>query len=289
MEFYQPLSVAGTFFVAPRVSFGTQRVAVYQQDNRIAEYNVGSRRGGGGPRRAVPAVRRVAPGPGERARQGRTRDRAGVAGPRRRHHAPWGRSGPACCWTGSTTCNFPRFGWNAGALSTTTTRTSARNCRTPSGLPAAGWPIPSARTRCVLGSTPAARSAATLAGLRPVPVGRLPAAVGLCHRPVDRAEPAVRPTHVLPPHCARQPLRWRLRRLVARNRQGRRPAGEGQPGRGAAVDRRSSSARTASSGRCTSATARPRTGRTASTSISASRCEPTAWRRQAMMLAPPST
>ena len=46
MEFYQPLSIAGTFFVAPRVSVGTQRVSIYQQDNRIAEYNVSTAVGG---------------------------------------------------------------------------------------------------------------------------------------------------------------------------------------------------------------------------------------------------
>jgi NTE family protein len=42
LEFYQPLSVAGTFFVAPRASTGTQRVAVFQQDNRVAEYTIRS-------------------------------------------------------------------------------------------------------------------------------------------------------------------------------------------------------------------------------------------------------
>jgi NTE family protein len=46
MEFYQPLSVAGTFFVAPRANFGTQRVSIYQQNTRVAEYDIGSSVGG---------------------------------------------------------------------------------------------------------------------------------------------------------------------------------------------------------------------------------------------------
>ena len=115
MEFYQPLSIAGNFFLAPRLSYGAQRVAVYQQDNRIAEYDVGT---------ALAAVDL-----GVQFRQyGELR--LGLEGGRVK---PKLETGPASLDPGGETrtlgairarllldrldsVHFPRFGWNAGAL-----------------------------------------------------------------------------------------------------------------------------------------------------------------------------
>jgi NTE family protein len=43
MEFYQPLSVEGRFFVAPRVELSQQRVNLYKGEDRLAVYNIGER------------------------------------------------------------------------------------------------------------------------------------------------------------------------------------------------------------------------------------------------------
>jgi NTE family protein len=115
MEFYQPLSVAGTFFVAPRASFGSHRVAIYQQDNRVAEYTVGT------------AVAGVDLGM-QFQQYGELR--LGLEGGRVR---PELDTGPASLDPGGATrtlgafrarllldrldnVHFPRFGWNAGAV-----------------------------------------------------------------------------------------------------------------------------------------------------------------------------
>jgi len=115
MEFYQPLSVAGTFFVAPRASFGSQRVAIYQQDNRVAEYTVGT------------AVAGVDLGM-QFQQYGELR--LGLEGGRVK---PELDTGPASLDPGGVTrklgafrarllldrldnVHFPRFGWNAGAV-----------------------------------------------------------------------------------------------------------------------------------------------------------------------------
>ena len=45
-EFYQPLSTAGTFFVAPRVELQRRSAYLYQGDDRIASYDMISRLGG---------------------------------------------------------------------------------------------------------------------------------------------------------------------------------------------------------------------------------------------------
>ena len=43
VEFYQPLSVEGRYFIAPRVSIAQERVNFYKGGDRFAVYNVGSR------------------------------------------------------------------------------------------------------------------------------------------------------------------------------------------------------------------------------------------------------
>ena len=43
VEFYQPLNVKGTYFIAPRVEVEQDRVNLYSGDDRIAVYNVGTR------------------------------------------------------------------------------------------------------------------------------------------------------------------------------------------------------------------------------------------------------
>jgi NTE family protein len=43
VEFYQPLSVKSTFFIAPRVELGSERVDLFSGGDRIAVYNVGRR------------------------------------------------------------------------------------------------------------------------------------------------------------------------------------------------------------------------------------------------------
>jgi len=43
IEFYQPLNVKGTYFIAPRVEVEQERVNLYRGENRIAVYNVGTR------------------------------------------------------------------------------------------------------------------------------------------------------------------------------------------------------------------------------------------------------
>jgi NTE family protein len=114
MEFYQPLSVAGTFFVAASASLGSQRVAIYQKQNRAAEYNVGTRV-------VTVDVGRQLQQYGE-VRLGLEAGRAKTAL----------ETGPASLNPGGETralgavrarllldridsVNFPRFGWNAAA------------------------------------------------------------------------------------------------------------------------------------------------------------------------------
>ncbi|SOZ29753.1 hypothetical protein CBM2609_B10069 [Cupriavidus taiwanensis] len=69
------------------------------------------------------------------------------------------------------------------------------------------------------------------AELRPVPVGRLPAAVRLRDRPADGRQPAVCAAGVLQQAGAANPAAGRLRRLLAGGGPRRRPAGARQPDR----------------------------------------------------------
>jgi len=43
VEFYQPLNVKGTYFIAPRVEVEQERVNLYRGEDRLAVYNVGTR------------------------------------------------------------------------------------------------------------------------------------------------------------------------------------------------------------------------------------------------------
>ena len=156
MEFYQPLSVAGTFFVAPRVSVGTQRVAVYQQDNRVAEYNISGSQAGVdlgvqfqqyGELRLGLEGGRVKPeldtGPASLDPGGRTRTLGAIRA--------------RLLLDRLDNVHFPRFGWNAGAS------IYDNNEDLGAELPYTKWaaggqagPFLRREHACVWGSTPAA-------------------------------------------------------------------------------------------------------------------------------------